>query len=94
MSGIPGTASVAFGFCLSAVRIAEGVASARALGMCPVRVPDVGDGGYDFPGYADSLAGLVSGHVVGDEPEERCQRAGPAASTGPEELPDGMDLAA
>jgi len=94
MSGIPGTASVALGFCLPAVRIAEGVASAWDLGMCRVRVPDVGDSGHDFPGYADSLAGLVSSYVVGDEPKERRQRAGPAASTRSEELRDGMDLAA
>lgn len=94
MSGIFGTATLAFGIRLSALRIKEGVARARDLGMCRVRVPDVGDGGHDFPGYADSLAGLVSGHVVGDEPEERRQRAGPAASSGPEELRDGMDVAA
>ena len=94
MPGILGTASVAFWFRLSAVRITEGVAGAGALGVCPVRVPDFGDGGDDFPGYEDSVASLVSGHVVGDEPEERRQRAGPAAGTWPQELRDGMDLAA
>jgi len=91
--GIPGTASVAFGFCLSAVRITEGVAGAGALGVCRVRVPDFGHGRDDFPRYEDSLASLVSGYVVGDEPEERRQRAGPAAGTWPQELRDGMDLA-
>ena len=52
MSGIFSTASVAFGFRLSALRIKEGVERAGALGVCQVRMPDFGDRGDDFPGYA------------------------------------------
>jgi len=41
--------------------------------------------GTIFSGYADSVAGLVSGHVVGNDPEERRQRVGASASAGAEE---------
>ena len=40
----------------------------------------------DFPGHTDTIACLVPRHVVGDDPEERCQRVGVATSARLEEL--------
>ena len=36
-----------------------------------MRLSGFADGGHDFPGYASAAAHLVSGDVVGDEPENR-----------------------
>ena len=41
--------------------------------------PDLGHGGYDFPGHAEAAGDVVSCDVVCDQPEERCQRTGLAA---------------
>lgn len=58
----------------------------RAFGMRGLRHTDLGDGRNDFPGYADTFAGLVSRHVVGDDAKERRQRVGTATGAGSEEL--------
>ena len=66
---------------------AKGVAgSRRAARMRGLRRTDLSDRRDDFPGHADSFAGLVSRHVVGDDAKERCQRVGPATGSGSEEL--------
>jgi hypothetical protein len=85
MSGVFGATAVASGFHLSPLRIREGMAGAEFVGVCRVWVPDFGDGRNDLPGHADSVTRVVSRHVVGDDPEERCQRAGTATSVGAEE---------
>lgn len=54
--------------------------------MLGVRRADFGDGGDHFPGHANSLAGVVPRHVVGDNAKEWRQRAGIAAGAGTEEL--------
>ena len=58
----------------------------RAVSMCGLRVPNLCDRRNDFSGHADSAAGLVSRHVVGNDPEERRKRVGATASVGAEEL--------
>jgi len=52
------------------------------------------DLGNDFSGQPTASDSMVSGSVVGDQPEERCQRHGLAARAGLEELQDGLDVAA
>jgi len=66
----------------------------RPSGVCWLWVPDVRDGGDDFPRYGDSVGCMVSGDVVGDHTEERSQRAGTAAGVGLEELRDRVDVVA
>jgi hypothetical protein len=56
--------------------------------------PDLGHGGYDFPGHTEAVGDVVSCHVVFNQPEERRQRTGLAAGPGARELRDGLDLAA
>jgi len=94
MSGVSGEAPVAGGFRLSALRIGEGLAGAGSVAVCWMRVPNFGDCRNDFPGHAHSVDGVVSRHVVGDDPEERRQRVGAATSAGPEEVRDSLDMAA
>ena len=86
MPSISGAASVALGFRMSPLRIGEGMEGAESLGVCRVRLPDFGDRRNDFSGYADSIACVVSRDVVGDDPEERCQRFGSATSAGVEKV--------
>ena len=66
----------------------------RSVGMLGLRRADFGDGRNHLPGHTNSLAGLVSRHVVGDDAKERRQCVGAAASVGSEELRDGLDMAA
>ena len=47
-----------------------------------------------FRKHPQTIGTVVSGHVVGDEPEERCQRARAAESLGTGQLRDGVDLVA
>ena len=94
MPGVPGAATVANRFRVSALRIGEGMASARSVGVCRVWLPDFGARRDDFSGYADSVAGVVSRHVVGDDAEERCQRVGFATRARAEEVRNGLDMAA
>ena len=54
--------------------------------MCGLWLPNFSDSRHDLPGHTDSLAGLVPRDVVGDEPEERCQRFGSATSAGAEKV--------
>jgi hypothetical protein len=46
-----------------------------------MQLSDVGDGWHRVPGYAEAPLRLVSGDVVCDRPEERCQRLGLAAGS-------------
>jgi len=94
VSGVSGATSVANRFRVSALRIGEGVASARPVGVCRVWLPDFGNRRDDFSGYADSVAGVVSRHVVGDDAEERRQCIGSATRARAEEIRDGLDVAA
>ena len=64
------------------------------VGMCGLPSSGFSDLGNDFPGQPTASDSMVSGGVVGDEPEERCQRHGLTARAGLEELQDGLDLAA
>ena len=70
------------------------MAGARSVGVRWVWVPDFGHRRNDFPGHTDSFAGVVSRHVVGDDPEERGQRIGTATSAGAERIQDSLDDAA
>ena len=58
----------------------------RSVGMLGLRRADIGDGGNHLPGHTNSLAGLVSRHVVGDDAKEWCERYGIAAGPRFEEL--------
>ena len=64
-----------------------------ALGMRGLPSPGFSDLGNDFSGQPAASDSLVSGRVVGDQPEERRQRHGLTARAGLEELQDGLDLA-
>src|SRR5438128_1154385 len=86
MSGIPDATPVAGGFPLSPLRIGNGMAGSRSVGVCRVWVPDFGDRRNDLPGHADAVTSVVSRHVVADDSEERRQRVGAATSAGAEEL--------
>ena len=80
---------------VSALRRGQIVARAGNItGVCGVWEPDIGHCRDDISGHPDALVGLVSGDVVGDDAEERSQCPGLAAGVGPEELRDGLDVAA
>jgi len=51
-----------------------------------LRAPELGDGGDDLPGHAQTTDALVSGDVGCYEPEERCQRHGYSEGVGPGQL--------
>ena len=55
-----------------------------------LRMPDLGDGGYDFSGYPHRFEAVVPGHVVGHHAEEWSQCPGAAAGVGPEAVPDSF----
>src|SRR5450432_1972749 len=93
VSVIPGATAVANRFRVSTLRVGEGVARARSVGMRPLRRSDFGDHRDDFSGHQDATTGVVSRHVVGDNPEERRQRLGSATRAGAEEVRDGLDVA-
>ncbi len=86
MPGISDATAVARRFPLSSLRIGKGMAGARAVAVCGLWLPDFGDSRDDLPGHADPIASVVSRHVVGDDPEERRQHVGTAASAGAEKL--------
>jgi len=70
---------------------------ARPWGSARVRglwLPNFSYSRNHLPGYAHSFTGLVPRYVVGDHPEERCQRFGPATSARAEELRDSLGVAA
>jgi hypothetical protein len=56
--------------------------------------PDFGDRRNYSSGYAQPFEVVVSPHVVGDYPEEWCQRFGPPVCVGSEAVPDHLDMAA
>ena len=56
--------------------------------------PDPREGGNSFSGYEDAVDGVVSGHVVDDDSEERGHRAGPSAGAWMAQLPLGPDVSA
>ena len=58
----------------------------RSAAMFGLQLPKFGDCRDDFSGHSYSPDGLVSGDVVGHQPEEWRQRLGAATSAGPEEL--------
>ena len=83
------------GFHLSPLRDGQSLASGfRTLAVRRLRPPDHGFGGNSFSGYEDAVDGVVSGHVVDDESEERGQRAGSSAGAWMGQLPDGLDVSA
>ena len=55
-----------------------------------MRSPDVGGGGRDLPGHAHAAGGLVPGHVLVVEPEERSQCPGAAEGAGVGQLQNGV----
>ena len=65
-----------------------------AVGMRGLSSPSFSDLGNDFSGQPTASDSMVSGGVVGDQPEERRQRHGFTARAGLEELQDGLGLAA
>lgn len=71
---------------------AEGVGGVgSAVGVRELSSTDFGDCGNDLSGQPPAIDPVVSGGVVGDQPEERSQRHGSAARIGFEELQNGLD---
>lgn len=63
------------------------MAGTRAVaGMRGLWLANFGDSENDFPGQPDAVAGLVLGHVVGDNAEERHQPFGTATRARAEEI--------
>jgi len=66
---------------MSALRRRQGVGgSYHLVPVFELRLSDLSDGWHRVPGYAEAPLRLVSGDVVCDQPEERRQRLGLAAS--------------
>jgi hypothetical protein len=86
MSSIPCATSVADGFPLSSLRVAESMAGAGLVGVCEMWMSVFGDGWNHLPGHTHSFAGLVSSDVVGNYPEERGERVGIATGAGDEKV--------
>ena len=81
-------------FPLPALRQRPVVAGPRSLaGVRELRLPNFSDSRDDLPGHANSFAGLVPGHVVGNHSEERRQRFGVATGARAEELRDSLGVA-
>jgi len=77
---------------LPALHGAAGLADqAESAGVWELPVSGLADGRHHLPGYAQTLAALVSGQVVGDDAEERRQRVGTAAHLGTQDVLDGLD---
>jgi hypothetical protein len=95
VSGILGPSAVAGGLPLPTLWRRQVLAGPRSFAGVPwVWLPNFGDSRNDLPGYANSFAGLVPRHVVGDHPEERGQCFGSATGARAEELRDSLDVAA
>jgi transposase-like protein len=62
--------------------------------MCGVRCSDVGHGGDNISRHAEAPPVVVSRDVVGDRPEDGCQRRGAATPPGAGELRNRVDVAA
>ncbi len=95
MPGVPVPASLAGRFPLPTLRLRSllaGTVSAHAVpSMWPL---NVGNGGDHLPRHAETIGGLVSGHVLVGQPEERGQCPGVAEGAGIGQLQDGLDMAA
>lgn len=79
---------------MSPLRVRKILACARGTVAVPrLRMPDLGDGGYDFSGYPHPFEVVVPGHVVGHHAEEWSQCPGAAAGVGPEAVPDSLGAA-
>ena len=59
-----------------------------------VWAPNLGDRGDHLSGHAQPFAGVVSCDVVGHHPKDRSQRFGTAKSVGPQQVRNGLDVAA
>lgn len=95
LSGVSVSTALASWLRVPALWWAEGVAGVGdAVGVLRVPSPDFCDCGNDLSGQPPAIDPLVSGGMVGDQPEERSQRHGLAARVGREELQDGLDDAA
>ena len=86
VSGIPWATSVADGFPVSSVRVAEGMAGTGLVGVCEMWISVFRDGWNGLPGHTHSFAGLVSRDVVGDYPKERGECVGAATGAGAEKV--------
>ena len=95
MPGIPVPTSMARRLSLPALRLRSLLAGTVGAHAVPrVWSSDIGDGRDDFPRHAQTAGGLVPGHVLVGEPEERGQRPGVAESVGVGQLQNGVDVAA
>lgn len=95
MPGVPVPAEMAGGLSLSALRRWSILAGAVGTNAMPaVWSPNVGDGGHDLSGHAQAFGGLVPGHVLVGEPEERSQRFGAAEGVGIGQLQNRVDVVA
>ena len=95
MPNLSGAAAVAGRPPLCAMRPSESLA--RAYRVVPVRrmwTADLRDRRDHFSGHAHAIDDVVSRDVVGDQPEDRRERAAIAAGAGPRELRDRLDVAA
>ena len=68
--------------------------SAGPAALWTMRLSGFGDGGHDFPGHSSAAAHLVSGDVVGDEPENRGECSGTAKHFGSGKLRHRLGAAA
>ena len=64
------------------------------VSLCGVRASSLGDCRHGVSGHAKAVADVVSSHVVGYEPEERCECRWIAADAGTRKLSNGLELAA
>src|SRR5579864_5024290 len=85
LSGVSVSTALASWLRVPALWWAEGVAGVGdAVGVLRVPSPDFCDCGNDLSGQPPAIDPLVSGGMVGDQPEERSQRHGLAARVGRE----------
>ena len=92
---LPGASPLGAGLRVPRVRWHRGVGHpARTLDVHGLWAPGVGDGGHDLRGHSYPADALVSGDLVGGQPEERRQRLGLAARPRFGQLPHGLDVAA
>src|SRR5712692_738119 len=94
--GVSGAAALAGRVSMPALWTGQGVAGTwwPAVALCDVCAPSLGDGRDDLPGHAGPVDHVVSRHLVGDQPEDRCQCLGLAARVGPPKLQDRLGVAA
>ena len=83
------------GFRCPGLRLWKVVAFAKsAAAVRCVWAPNLGDRGDHLSGHAQPFAGVVSCDVVGHHPKDRSQRFGTAKSVGPQQVRNGLDVAA